>query len=644
MNGTAQSQGWLRSLAGAATVAAMLLFGGALLAQSSVSQSQHDREVAELLDKHSDLTDQAKALGSAAYTRVCAACHDTGADRAPPSSALANLSPAAILRIVTDGPMKEQASSLSVEEKAAVAEYLTGRMLGAQTAVKPLMCPANGNWFDVSQPPAFDGWGLDTSNAHSIPASIAGLAPAALGKLKLKWALAFPDTLYSRSQPAMAGGALFVGGDDGTVYALDPASGCAHWTFNAAGAVRSGVVVGRWKAGDTVAAPLVFFGDVLGHEYALDARTGKRVWSRSVDTHPNATLTAAPALHDGVLYVPVSSLEEPAAAVPTHECCTFRGSVAALDARTGAEKWRAWMVGVPKPQTKNAKGVMRYGPSGVAIWSTPLIDAKRGLVYVVTGDNYSDPTTPLSDAIVALDIKTGAVRWHYQATKNDAWNVSCGYGDSINCPGKGGPDFDFGSAPIMARGSDGRDYILAGQKSGLLYALDPATGKLRWQKRVGRGGVFGGIHFGIAAEGGKVFVPVTDIADGGTYTLPARPGVYALDVATGKEVWSAPAGDTCGGKPFCHPGYGAAISVTPAYVLAGSMDGHLRAFDTATGKVLWDTDTDVPVTAVNGAKAHGGSMAGGAAPLAYDGMLIVNSGYGGLGKMPGNVLLVYASK
>jgi len=316
----------------------------------------------------------------------------------------------------------------------------------------------------------------------------------------------------------------------------------------------------------------------------------------------------------------------------------------AIDVRTGAQKWRAWMVGPPTKQGKDAKGVMRYGPSGVAIWSTPVVDAKRGLLYVVTGDNYSEPTTALSDSIVALDLKTGAIRWHYQATRGDAWNVACGFADSGNCPGKGGPDFDFGAAPVLAKGKDGRDYLLAGQKSGLVYALDPASGKLRWQKRVGRGGAFGGIHFGIAAQAGTVFVPMADLPDGSNHAFPARPGVYALDVATGRAVWSAPAADTCGGKPFCHPGYGAAISVTPQFVLAGSMDGRVRAFDIATGKVLWAADTSQPVTTVNGAAAHGGSMAGAAASLAYDGMLIVNSGYGTLGKMPGNVLLVYDSK
>ena len=634
--------GWRRALTGLVMLAALLI-GGGLLAQSS-GQDEKQQQIATILERHSNVSEQAKALGSAAYTRNCAACHDNGVNRAPPASALGNISPAAILRVITDGPMKDQAASLSSVERSAVAEYLSGRMLGAQSAAKPLMCRNDAGWFDAAQPPAFTGWGLDAGNGHSISAAAAGLDRTSIGKLKLKWALAFPDVLYSRSQPALAGGALFVGGDDSTVYALDPKTGCAHWTFNAAGAVRSGVILGTWKAGDA-AAPRVYFGDVLGKEYALDARTGKVVWSRAIDAHPNATLTASPAYHEGVLYVPVSSLEEPAAAVPTHECCTFRGSVVALDAGNGAERWRAWMVGEPKPLGKNAKGVTKYGPSGVAIWSSPVIDVKRRLIYVATGDNYSEPTTALSDSVVALDIKTGAVRWHYQATRDDAWNVSCGYADGSNCPGKGGPDFDFGSAPVLAKGADGREAVLAGQKSGLLYALDPDTGKLRWNRRIGRGGVFGGIHFGIAAQGGKVYVPVADLADGGTYILPARPGVYALDVATGKEIWSAPAAVTaCGSKPFCHPGYGAAISVTPDLVLAGSMDGHLRAFDALSGHVLWDTDTNQTFTSVNGSTAKGGSMAGGAAPLVYGGMVIVNSGYGGLGKMPGNVLLVYASE
>lgn len=640
-----ENRALVRAVAGVLLIAAAALLGVRSFAQTSAPDGAAARqaEVAAILDRHSDLTPEARALGQATYKEVCAACHDNGVNRAPPPSAIGYISPAAIVRILTDGPMKQQAAGLSTEQKTAVAEFLSGRMIGATTATPTRMC-APGAWFDAGQPPALSGWGLDANNAHAIPADIAGLTRAGLGKLKLKWALAFPDVLYARSQPAFAGGAIFVGSDNGTVYALDPASGCAHWTYHAGGPIRSGVVVDGWKAGDKAAHPRIYFGDMLGREYAIDARTGAPVWQRQMDAHPNATLTAAPGLLDGVLYVPVSSLEEPVAGTASYECCTFRGSLAALDAATGKEKWRAWMVDEPTPRGKSSAGTTQYGPSGVAIWSTPLIDARRGLAIVVTGDNYSAPATPLSDAIVALDLKTGAVRWSYQATGNDMWNAACGYSaGGGNCPEDAGPDYDFGSAPVMARGADGRDYVLAGQKSGILYAVDPDTGALKWKTQVGRGGVFGGIHFGIAATGGKVFVPMSDMADGKEYDRPARPGVFALDVASGRELWAAPAADTCGGKPFCQPGYGAAISVTPDFVLAGSMDGHVRVFDAASGKVLRDIDTAVPFATVNGSEAKGGSMAGGSAPIAWRGNLVVTSGYGGLGKMPGNVLLVYGA-
>lgn len=635
-------------LGGLALIGA-LLFAGQLFAQGdedAPSAEEAKAQIAEILDRHSNVDDATTKLGSEAYQQNCAACHDNGVDRAPPASMIGNLSPEAILRVITEGQMRVQASTLSAEQKQAVAEFLTGHKLGeAAEAAKPLMCKANSLWFDLGQPPALSGWGFDAANSHEISGDVAGLDRANVSKLKLKWAFAFPGVLYARSQPAIAGGAIFVGGDDGKVYALDPETGCAHWTYTASGPVRQGVVVSGWKAGDAQAKPMVFFGDVLGKEYALDAESGRVVWQRKMDTHPNSTLTGSPALSGGMLYVPVSSLEEPAAAVKEYQCCTFRGSVVALDATTGTEKWRAWMVGEPKPTYKNENGVQQFGPSGVAIWSSPLVDEKRGQLYVDTGDNYSSPTTSLSDSIVAVDLKTGKINWSYQATKGDAWNVACGWTDDMgNCPKDSGPDHDFGAAPVMAKGSDGKEYLLAGQKSGSLFALDPDTGKLQWAQRVGRGGTFGGIHFGFAAAGGKVFVPVSDLDDGGTYDMPGRPGVFALDVATGKEVWAAPAKDLCGDTKFCHPGYGAAISVTPELVLAGAMDGHMRIFDADSGKLLWDTDTNDSFSAVNGAKAHGGSFAGGTAPIAWHGKLIVSSGYGGLGKMPGNVMLVYDTK
>ena len=163
--------------------------------------------------------------------------------------ALGNVSPETILRAITRGPMKEQAAGLSPQEKSAVAEFLTGRMLGDEAAAAPLACTAKDSWFDLAQSPSFSGWGLDAGNGHAIPGELAGIDRANVGKLKLKWAFAFPDVLYARSQPTLAGGAIFVGGDDGTVYALDPETGCAHWTFDASGPVRMGIVIDDWHGG-----------------------------------------------------------------------------------------------------------------------------------------------------------------------------------------------------------------------------------------------------------------------------------------------------------------------------------------------------------------------------------------------------------
>jgi polyvinyl alcohol dehydrogenase (cytochrome) len=277
------------------------------------------------------------------------------------------------------------------------------------------------------------------------------------------------------------------------------------------------------------------------------------------------------------------------------------------------------------------------------VWSAPLVDAARGLVFIATGDNYSQPATELSDAIVALDLETGTIRWASQVTAGDSWNVACFAGASApNCPEEAGPDADFGAAPVLARGADGKDYLLAGQKSGVAYALDPDSGAVRWTTRVGRGGELGGVHFGIAAEGGTLYVPINDAAIPGGPAEPGHPGIYAIDIATGTVEWTAAAENACGGTPLCQPGYSAAITVTPELVLAGSVDAHLRIFDARSGAVLWDEDTNRAYATVNGVAGHGGSMSGGTAPLAVDGTLIVNSGYAFLGKLPGNVLLVYA--
>jgi len=589
------------------------------------------------------LTAEVRALGTATYQANCAMCHDNAGSHAPSAAGLATLSPDVVLRALTTGRMQQQAASLSDEQRAAVAQVLTNQPLGSARAEVPLArCTGNAAAFSWNSPPPFSGWGLDANNSHAISTEAAGIGPEDLPRLSLRWAFAVPDAIEMRSQPTIAGGALFVGGTNGTLYALDLATGCVRWTFQAAAGVRTGVVVSPWTAGDTAARPLAYFGDSLGNAYAVDAATGAQVWARRAGDHGQAIITGAPALHGGTLYVPISSGEEGSAALPTYQCCTFRGSLLALDALTGDELWRTYLVDAPQPTIANAAGAMQHGPSGVAVWSAPLVDAGRGLVYVATGDNYSQPATALSDALVALDMETGDIAWATQVTPGDSWNVACAIGpQSPNCPEDAGPDFDFGAAPILAQGGDGRDYLLAGQKSGIAYAFDPDSGELLWQTKVGRGGALGGVHFGIAAHGGRLYVPINDASWGTSDPAPARPGISALNIATGEVLWHTPAANVCNGKPLCEPGYSAAITVTPELVLAGGTDAHFRILSAESGAILWDVDTDQAYTSVNGAVGRGGSMSGAAAAIAYDGNLIISTGYAFLGKIPGNMVLVY---
>ncbi len=592
-----------------------------------------------------ELDPAAAGKGGEVYNGLCAACHDTGLNRAPQRAMLSLMTPESIYRALTAGVMKEQAEAaeLTDDDKKAVAEFLAKRKLGSAADYAPKMCAAGTSAFDAGEPPVFEGWGLDRRNSHFIDNRTAGIDRKNVGKLKLKWSLAFPNALRSRSQPALAGGAVFVGSHDGTVFALDRATGCARWTFHAGAEVRTGIVVAPWTKGDAAADPLMYFGDLVGNVYAVKAKTGEQVWKVRPGDHPNLTITAAPVLYKNKLIVPVSSLEE-ARIDPKYECCTFRGNMVALDPATGEQIWQTYVVDEPKEQGVNAVGAKKFGPSGVALWNTPAIDEKRNRLYIATGDNYSSPATEHSDAVIAMDLDTGKIIWSHQVLEDDVWNGACEAADKTNCPEEDGPDFDFGAGPILATAKDGRDVVLAGQKSSIMYGFDAEDGKLLWKNKVGRGGVVAGIHFGIAASGDTVFAPVSDVPDGNRYPEGdhPRPGMYALDILTGDYKWQAPSENVCGGKPFCHPGYSGAITATEDLVLAGANDGFIRIFDGANGKVLWEYDTVTDFRTVNGATARGGSMGGGTAPLAHAGMLIMNSGYGFAGKMPGNVLLVFS--
>jgi polyvinyl alcohol dehydrogenase (cytochrome) len=587
------------------------------------------------------ITAQQAPPGSAVYDTHCAACHDGSVQKAPHRLMIELMTPEAIHTTLTTGLMAEQGAVLSAAERTVVSEYLGGKSMGSESPAL-FTCTTQDDGFDTDQPPRVGGWGLQPTNTRMFPDPTAGLDREDLAKLQLKWAFAFPGANRARSQPVVAGGAIYVGGHNGVVYALDRKTGCVRWSYESAAEVRTGIIVESWSRGDGEASPRAFFGDVLGNVYAIDAMTGKGLWRVRADEHPNATITGSPSLHDGRLYVPVSSLEVSLAADPSYECCTGRGAVLALDAVTGNRIWKTYTIAeTPKVQGRNRSGTNMIGPSGAMVWTTPAIDSKRNQLYVGTGENMSSPATPTSDAIFALDLETGAVNWIFQATPDDAWNVACGSPSPDSCPREDGPDFDFGAAVMLLTTTEAGDLVVGGQKSGIVHALNPDTGAVAWQTRVGRGGIQGGVHFGMAADADRLYVPITDMNDGRSYPTPARPGVHALDPNTGEELWWSEAPGVCAGRQFCHPGVSQAITVAADMVFAGGMDGVLRIHDATNGDVLWQVDSTQTVRTVSGIEAFGGSFGGGSGPVLDDGLLVLSSGYGIYLHMPGNLLMVF---
>jgi polyvinyl alcohol dehydrogenase (cytochrome) len=584
--------------------------------------------------------------GAALYLKYCAECHDGSVAKAPSTTFLQLMPPDAVLAAQTTGVMQRESRKLSVEQKTQVAEYLFGKPMSEMKAPPPLpRCTGEAAKFDVNRGPRIQGWGFDLANSRRIPAEIAGLAPADIPKLKLKWALAYPGALRARSQPTFAMGALYVGSQDGTVYALDAASGCVRWTFRATAEVRTPIVIGPAGEGKSPGPPLAYFGDLIGRAYAVDALTGELKWKIKTDKHPSATITAAPVLYKDRLYVPVSSLEEASAPDPAYPCCSFRGSVVAIEARSGKVAWKSYTIPTePKQVGRTKVGTPILAPSGAPIWAAMSVDTKRGLLYATTGNNYTAPTEDHSDGVVAFDLETGAQRWHWQSVAKDAWNVACMVGGD-NCPEDNGPDYDIGAGSILVSTASGRDLLLIGRKDGMVMALDPDKhDKVLWQRKIGRGSIQGGVQWGMTAEPDRVYVPIADMADssdGKVYTEPSKGGLYALDTATGESVWSTPADDRCNGEKACDPGILAAITSIPGAVFAGHMDGRIRAYDSATGKVTWEYDSRQEVVTLSGERARGGSV-GGPGPVVHDGVLYVNSGYGLYFHLPGNVLLAFS--
>jgi polyvinyl alcohol dehydrogenase (cytochrome) len=487
--------------------------------------------------------------------------------------------------------------------------------------------------------PRWNGWGADLANSRFQPAAMAGLTREQVPGLRLKWAFGFRGRVSAVAQPAIVGGLLFVGGGDHEVYALDAKTGCTRWVFKTEANVRTAISFAPISGTDQFA---VFFGDLRANAYAVNAITGALLWKTKVEDHPAAVITGAPTLYSGILYVPVSSWEEATGTPAAYQCCTFRGSVVALDIATGKQVWKGYTVPeAPRPTKRNAVGTQLHGPSGAAVWSAPTVDVQRQALYVATGDNYSDPPSETSDAILAFDLATGRMLWHRQLTANDSYITSCLVGDRINCPESNGPDHDFGQSAILVTLRSGQRVLVAGQKSGVVHALDPdLEGKILWQTRIGEGGPLGGIMWGSAADQDQVYVANSDVRFAGSGLDPNKGGgLFALDLATGKISTRVPP-VPCGDRSRCSPALGAAVTAIPGVVFSGGMSGYLRAYATDDARLLWEVDTARDYPAVNGGSARGGALDG-PGPTIVDGMLYVNSGYAQWGGLPGNVLLAF---
>jgi len=570
--------------------------------------------------------------GAAIFESHCAACHQpvTGS-RVPTRAELANLTPEQVMTALLRGKMTIQGSVLATNEVRAVALYVTGKNWSAQQ-VDPATgrCPGNPKPFS---PGAGDwnGWGVDSSNARYQPHP--GFEATDAPRLKLKWAFGFPDDTQAAGQPIIVSGRVFVGSNGGMVYSLDAATGCVYWTYDAGGIVRSAIsIIKAPNSSRQKTHWIAYFGDYHAFAHAVDAETGKPLWKVKVDDHPAARITGSPAYHEGRLYVPVASSEELDGGSPQYECCTFRGSMNALDAETGRVIWKTYSIpDPPKSYKTNSAGTKLYGPAGAGIWSSPTIDAKRKRIYAGTGNSYTGVTIPTSDSIVAFDLAAGSMLWSSQVTPGDNWVPGCP--KSPNCPENPGDDVDFGSAAILHSLPGGKQVLVATQKSGVIYGLDvDQRGKVLWKTRIGAGGAQGGIQWGAAVDDRTAYAAVSDVSqrDKGT------PGLYAIKIATGEKLWTTPAPDGAGVKAQL-----SAVSAMPGLAFSGSWGGHLRAYSTKTGEIVWDFDAMRAFETINHVSAQGGSFNGGG-PAISNGMVITNCGYGFVGGKPGNVLLAFS--
>ncbi len=591
--------------------------------------------------------------GSIVFQENCSSCHlgedaPSAGQIAPTIESLQTLTAASLEFAINEGVMYGQASVLSNEEKASIVEYLAAEEDDSWLA--DTMCAAGNRTVDLNDSVHLARFGVDAGSSRNMSREQAGLQISDMENLELRWALAFPNISALRASPVMVGSTLFFSATGSRkVLALDAETGCAKWVFDSPTRLRSSLTYGALGEGGPNA---IVFGDGEGFVYALDAQSGAQIWASDVRSHGRGVrLTGAMTLHEDKIFVPISASGVSQGGTATFECCTGHGEVVTLDAATGEIEWvYHTMQEAEYTGEVSSIGVRLRGPSGAPIWTTPTVDAKRNTVYVTTGENTSHPATNTSDAIIALDIDTGAEKWAFQGMVHDVWNAACGRVQGPNCPNQAPStlaDKDFGGSAVLVEREDG-DILLAGQKSGDLWALNPDTGALLWNQRIGTGTTLGGNHWGIATDGELVFHPINDPgAARGTYV--PQPGMYSFFVATGEPSWSFKVEADCADRSErlrnCESRLG--LSATPLLIdgalVSAGVDGRLYIFDKANGDILFQYDTVKEYETVNGVPGFGGAIdshsisAGG-------GMLFIGSGYGRMGGTAGNVLLAFSPK